>query len=202
MLIPINATRMELLRLRRRLNLARRGHKLLKDKEEELMRQILDLLKKVREKRKEVEKNLAEAKKRFYIASLYENPIFSETAFLIPSFTFELKTRLRRVLNLTLPELEVELKELGRNYGFFQTSGELEEGIEMFKKLLPLLLSLAAEEKALSLLFSEITKTKKRVNALEYLLIPSLERGVKFITFKLAEREREDLVRLKRIKRE
>lgn len=166
------------------------------------MRQILDLLKKVREKRKEVEKNLAEAKKRFYIASLYENPIFSETAFLIPSFTFELKTRLRRVLNLTLPELEVELKELGRNYGFFQTSGELEEGIEMFKKLLPLLLSLAAEEKALSLLFSEITKTKKRVNALEYLLIPSLERGVKFITFKLAEREREDLVRLKRIKRE
>ncbi|MEO0098773.1 MAG: V-type ATP synthase subunit D [candidate division WOR-3 bacterium] len=202
MLIPVNATRMELLRLKRRLALARRGHKLLKDKEEELMRHILSLLKKVREKRKEVEKNLEEAKKRFYMASLYQNPLFSEAAFLLPSFSFQLKTSSLRVLNLTLPKVEVTWQELGRNYGLFQTSGELEEGIERFKKLLPLLLSLAAEEKALELLLQEREKTRRRVNALEYILIPHLEKGVKFVTFKLAEREREDLLRLKRIKRE
>jgi V/A-type H+-transporting ATPase subunit D len=97
--------------------------------------------------------------------------------------------------------MEAEVKEIGRNYGLFQTSGELEEGIERFKKLLPLLLSLAAEEKALKLLLRELTKTRRRVNALEYILIPSLTNSIKFITFKLAEREREDLVRLKRIKR-
>jgi V/A-type H+-transporting ATPase subunit D len=192
---------MELLRRKRRLSLAQRGHKLLKDKEEELMRHLLSLAKRVREKRKELEKKLSEAKAHFYIASLYENPLFSETAFLIPSFRVDLKTSSRRVLNLFLPEMEAEVKEIGRNYGLFQTSGELEEGIERFKKLLPLLLSLAAEEKALKLLLRELTKTRRRVNALEYILIPSLTNSIKFITFKLAEREREDLVRLKRIKR-
>jgi len=192
---------MELLRRKRRLSLAQRGHKLLKDKEEELMRHLLSLAKRVREKRKELEKKLSEAKAHFYIASLYENPLFSETAFLIPSFRVDLKTSSRRVLNLFLPEMEAEVKEIGRNYGLFQTSGELEEGIERFKKLLPVLLSLAAEEKALKLLLRELTKTRRRVNALEYILIPSLTNSIKFITFKLAEREREDLVRLKRIKR-
>jgi V/A-type H+-transporting ATPase subunit D len=201
MLFPLQATRMELLRRKRRLSLAQRGHKLLKDKEEELMRHLLSLAKRVREKRKELEKKLSEAKAHFYIASLYENPLFSETAFLIPSFRVDLKTSSRRVLNLFLPEMEAEVKEIGRNYGLFQTSGELEEGIERFKKLLPLLLSLAAEEKALKLLLRELTKTRRRVNALEYILIPSLTNSIKFITFKLAEREREDLVRLKRIKR-
>jgi|UniRef100_A0A7C3YVF5 V/A-type H+-transporting ATPase subunit D len=201
MLFPLQATRMELLRRKRRLSLAQRGHKLLKDKEEELMRHLLSLAKRVREKRKELEKKLSEAKAHFYIASLYENPLFSETAFLIPSFRVDLKTSSRRVLNLFLPEMEAEVKEIGRNYGLFQTSGELEEGIERFKKLLPVLLSLAAEEKALKLLLRELTKTRRRVNALEYILIPSLTNSIKFITFKLAEREREDLVRLKRIKR-
>jgi len=201
MLFPLQATRMELLRRKRRLSLAQRGHKLLKDKEEELMRHLLSLAKRVREKRKELEKKLSEAKAHFYIASLYENPLFSETAFLIPSFRVDLKPSSRRVLNLFLPEMEAEVKEIGRNYGLFQTSGELEEGIERFKKLLPLLLSLAAEEKALKLLLRELTKTRRRVNALEYILIPSLTNSIKFITFKLAEREREDLVRLKRIKR-
>lgn len=201
MFIPLNATRMELLRLKRRLLLARRGHKLLKDKQEELMRHILLFSKRVQKKRKEVERYLPEAIRRFHIASLYESPQFFETAIVEPSFEVKIKTDKRRILNLTIPEMAVEFLERGRRYGLFQTSGELEEGIERFKRIFPVLVELAAEEKALELLLSEMAKTKRRVNALEYILIPSLEDGVRFIRLKLAETERQDLIRLQRIKR-
>ncbi len=192
---------MELLRAKKRLTLAQRGHKLLKDKQEELWRHILLLLKRVREKRREVEKELLEVQRRFYIASLYEDPRFFENVILLPSFSLDLKVETKRVLNLTLPELKAEVKELERNYGLFQTSGELEEGIERMKRLFPKLVSLASEEKALQLLFLEMEKTKRRVNALEYLLIPSLLTRVKVIRFRLAEGERQERLRLIRIKR-
>ncbi len=201
MLIPLNATRMELLRLKRRLALAKRGHKLLKDKQEELMRHILLLTRKVREKRKEVAEKLSEAIKRFHIARLYENPQFFATAVCEPSFAVAVKTTQKRILSLIIPEMAVTLKELGRRYGLFQTSGELEEGIERFKKILPILIELAAEERALEILLREFERTKRRVNALEYVLIPSLESGVKEIRLKLSETERQDLIRLQRVKR-
>jgi len=192
---------MELLRLKKRLTIARRGHKLLKDKQEELMRHILLLLKEIREKRAMVKRALTEVFLRFNIARLYENPQFFDSAILLPSFEVKVITKERRKLNLLIPQIEVEIIERKRSYGLFQTSGELEEGIEKLKNILPHLLSLAADEKAWQLLLIEMEKTRRRVNALEYILIPTIEKTVKFIRLKLAENEREDLIRLQRIKR-
>ncbi len=165
------------------------------------MRHILLLLKEIREKRAMVKRALTEVFLRFNIARLYENPQFFDSAILLPSFEVKVITKERRKLNLLIPQIEVEIIERKRSYGLFQTSGELEEGIEKLKNILPHLLSLAADEKAWQLLLIEMEKTRRRVNALEYILIPTIEKTVKFIRLKLAENEREDLIRLQRIKR-
>lgn len=200
MRLAVNPTRMELLRLKKRLVIARRGHKLLKDKQEELMNRILALIYKIRELRIEVERELSNVLRRFQYARALMVPRDLSLAFILPGIQLTLESEERRVMNVKIPHLIQKLEGKARCYGFLSTSGELDIALKYLRELTSKLLELAEKEKALELLADEIEKTRRRVNALEFVLIPNIEETVKFITLKLSENERADLTRLMRVK--
>jgi V/A-type H+-transporting ATPase subunit D len=200
MKLTTNATRMELLRLKKRLVLARRGHKLLKDKQDELMRQFLDLVDSVKGLRKELEEKLQKSL-RYFIQSRMETPRDSiETAFMIPTNHVDIEIGKKQVLNLQVPVLKVDIGEFRRSFGFLETGGNIDLSLDLFQKTFPKLLELAQAEKALFLMGDEIEKTRRRVNALEYVLIPELEETRRYIEMKLSEMERGNLTRLMKVK--
>ncbi|HDM90725.1 MAG TPA: V-type ATP synthase subunit D [candidate division WOR-3 bacterium] len=199
-MIEVHPTRMELLRLKKRTALARRGHKLLKDKQDELMRQLMMLIKGIKELREKVEEEFNRTVSRFLFARAAMDPEAVEEAFLIPKKTVTLEVGKRNVMNVKAPVFEEKIEGDILAYGFATTTGELDTALLALDKVLDKIFELAEKEKTLKLLANEIEKTRRRVNALEYILIPELEETVKYITMKLSEMERSDLSRLMRIK--
>lgn len=200
MRLDVHPTRMELLRLKRRLVIARRGHKLLRDKQDELMSRFMDLIKDVREIRTAVEKALEQASRRFLFVSSSMSRAYLEESVGFPSKTIALKISMRTVLNISVPEMEPTVAGEMRCYGFATTSGELDVSLHALDQVIGEMIVLAQKEKWMQLLGEEIIRTRRRVNALEYILIPNLEETVKYITMKLSELERSNLSRLMRVK--
>ncbi len=201
MAIQVRATRMELLQLRRRTALARRGHKLLKDKLDELMRQFKLLIAEYMGARQRIESQLGEAYREFLFARASMKQGALSDALSYPGAVARVEASTRKVMNLTLPVFDVSVEGSWMNYGFFDTTPELDAALGTYSRVLPGIVRLAGQEKAISMLAGEIDRTRRRVNALEYILIPELERAVSMIRLKLDEIERGNLTRLMKVKR-
>ena len=200
----INPTRMELTRLKGRLKTAIRGHKLLKDKRDELMKQFLEVVRKNRVLRRRVEEGLQSANAAMTAASAVMGPEMLEQALLYPKSKVELEVGFRNIMSVDVPmynfrTLNADAGEL-YPYGFAQTSGELDSAIEAMGRVFMDMLELAEVEKTMQLLAQDIEKTRRRVNALEYVMIPEMQRNIRYITMKLDENERGNTTRLMKVK--
>ncbi len=200
MILDTNPNRMELLRLKKRRVLAKRGHKLLKDKQDELMKQLLELVDKVKELRKKVDRELSMATARYLFAKAGMGIEFIESAMLIPGIRIELTIEEKSTMGVKTPIFKVQTEGSIQNYGFAHTTGELDSSLLAIERVVEELIHLAEKEKKLQLMAEEIEKTRRRVNALEYILIPNLEDTIKYITMKLSEMERSNLTRLMKVK--
>jgi len=200
MLLNVNATRMELLRLRKRLSLAHRGHKLLKDKRDELMRQWLEVINEVKELRHSIEKEFQSILERFVLAKARAGSYQIEQELLLPSKKISVSVKKKNVMSVHIPVYTREVSGSIIPYGYINTSGEIDIALKDFEKFIDNLLSLAEKEKMLQLMALEIEETRRRVNALEYKLIPNIADTINFITMKLGEAERSNTVRLMKVK--
>ena len=203
--LNVNPTRMELTGLKGRLKTAQRGHKLLKDKQDELMKKFIDLVKKNKELREAVEKELTDAFKNFLIARAVMSSEILEEAIMYPTQKINLEMSTKNIMSVNSPVFNLvreENKEASSiyPYGFVTTSGELDSAIHSLQEVFDKLIELAQVEKTCQLMADEIEKTRRRVNALEYVMIPQLIETVKFITMKLDENERGNRVRLMKVK--
>lgn len=200
MRLAVGSTRMELLKLKRLIAIARRGHRLLKDKQDELVRQLLPLIESAANLRKEVEEKLRLAHQSFLLARALMPAEYLGEALMATRIKTKIALSYTLLLNLRVPKVSVEFEGTPHTYGMVFTSGELDLALEHYQKTLPLMLELAALEKTVELLALEIEKTRRRVNALEYTLIPNLVETIKYISAKLTETERDNLTRLMKIK--
>lgn len=200
----VNPTRMVLTSLKKKLAVASRGHKLMKDKRDELMKQFLELAKKNKALREEVEKQLAEVYSNFTIASAVMSSQMMEEALMYPKQGVEIEVGQKNVMSVDVPVFGFTTTTQDTAdiypYGFATTSGELDKAIARLAEVFPVMLSLAAMEKETALLAQEIEKTRRRVNALEYIMIPQLEETIKYIRMKLDENERGNQTRLMKVK--
>ncbi|MDD8020117.1 MAG: V-type ATP synthase subunit D [Acidobacteriota bacterium] len=197
MKLKVNPNRMELMRLRRRLTLAERGHKLLKDKLEELMRNFLEAARQFNRIKEEVDQEFRVITRS--LAMVRVNQAQSELPLIIEDGILQLKVKTGRLLNLAVPEFETGQLQPG-DYDFIRTEGELEVALKHFKQLWPKLLEYASLWKKLELLTAEIEVTRRRVNALEYILIPNLKETIHAISSRLEEIERSYQIQLMRVK--
>lgn len=200
MLANVNATRMELLRLKKRLNLAWRGHKLLKDKRDELMRQLLEVIDEVKELRLSIEKEFQSIVERFVLARASISPYQVEQELLLPVKKISVSISKRNIIGVHVPVYAKEVSGDIIPYGYMNTSGEMDIALNDFDKSIENLLDLAEKEKAVQLMAMEIEETRRRVNVLEYKLIPSIIETIRFITMKLDEAERSNTVRLMKVR--
>jgi V/A-type H+-transporting ATPase subunit D len=191
---------MELLRLRKRLTLARRGYDLLKRKQDELMRRFLEFVETIGDLRKEIEERLAAAHRGFLMARSVMDRESMEEAIMFPNQRLTLNVSTLPVMNLRLPHFDVSSHGKVHSYGMLNTSAELDSALGAYSELLPEMLRLAQIERSVELLASEIEVTRRRVNALEYILIPNLQDTIKYIKMRLDEMERSNLSRLMRVK--
>ena len=200
----INPTRMELTRLKGRLKTAVRGHKLLKDKRDELMKQFMEVVRENRSLRLEVEDALMRAHSAFTVASALMSPETLEQSLLYPKQSVELGMTFRNIMSVNVPTYEFQTTSNNPSeiypYGFAATSGELDDAVKALADAFDGMLRLAQVEKTSQLLAEEIEKTRRRVNALEYVKIPEMQETIKFITMKLGENERSATVRLMKVK--
>ena len=190
---------MVLNQLKGRLKTARRGHKLLKDKRDELMRQFMDVVKLNKQLRISVEEGLTAAFSSLQVASAIMSPEMLEQALLYPRQSVELGLRYKNIMSVNVPQYSNDPSEI-YPYGFAQTSGELDDALDKMARVFEDMLKLAEVEKTMQLLAEEIEKTRRRVNALEYVMIPELERNIKYISMKLEENENSTKVRLLKVK--
>ena len=196
-------TRMVLNQLKGRLTTARRGHKLLKDKRDELMRQFMDIVKQNKELRKKVEDGLTEAFASLSAASAVMSPQMLEQALLYPRRTVDLDLTYKNVMSVNVPQYSFATSGGGEDiipYAFAQTSGDLDDALGKLSAVFEDMLQLAEVEKTMQLMAEEIESTRRRVNALEYSTIPDLEENIHYITMKLAENENSTKVRLIKVK--
>ena len=199
----VNPTRMELSRLKKRLATAVRGHKLLKDKRDEMVRRFVALARENKALRERVEAQLSQALYDFMLARAVMSEEAMEQALMVPARQVELKLGSRNIMSVAVPAIQVQsiaTTDGGTPYGFAFTSAELDGAISTLADLLPELLKLAEAEKACNMLADEIEKTRRRVNALEYVLIPQMEADIRTISMKLDENERGNLTRLMKTK--
>ena len=200
----ITPTRMVLNQLKGRLKTARRGHKLLKDKRDELMRQFMDVVKLNKQLRIRVEEGLTEAFASQQVASAIMSPEMLEQALLYPRQSVELNMSFKNIMSVNVPRYSFRTKNNDPSeiypYGFAQTSGELDDALDKLAAVFEDMLELAQVEKTMQLLAEEIEKTRRRVNALEYVMIPELESNIKYISMKLEENENATKVRLLKVK--
>ena len=200
----ITPTRMVLNQLKGRLKTARRGHKLLKDKRDELMRQFMDVVRRNKELRTKVEQGLTAAFASQQVASSIMSPEMMEQALLYPRQSVELDVTYKNIMSVNVPRYRFQTKNNDPSeifpYGFAQTSGELDDALEKLAQVFQDMLELAEVEKTMQLLAGEIEKTRRRVNALEYVMIPELEGNIKYISMKLEENENATKVRLLKVK--
>ncbi|NLJ97998.1 MAG: V-type ATP synthase subunit D [Tissierellia bacterium] len=203
--LNVKPTRMELTRLKRRLVTATRGHKLLKDKQDELMRVFIGMIRENQALRAEVEKDLHESFQEFLLASAVMSPELLEQAVAYPKESISVDIEKKNIMSVNVPVMNFIRKLEGDEgslypYGFVQTSSELDDAIAKLYGIMSKLLKLAEVEKACQLMADEIEKTRRRVNALEYRTIPELEETIKFIVMKLDESERSTITRLMKVK--
>ncbi len=200
----VNPTRMELNRLKKRLAVAVRGHKLLKDKRDEMMRRFIELVKKNKVLREQVEEDITKALGNFLMASAVMSTQVLEEAVMFPTRQVELKVSKKNIMSVDVPSIDYQEKsQEGLSpypYGFASTSGELDGAIATLSDLLPRMLELAEIEKTCQMLADEIEKTRRRVNALEYIMIPQMEETIRYITMKMDEDERSSRTRLMKVK--
>ena len=200
----INPTRMELTRLKGRIKTARRGHKLLKDKRDELMKQFMEVVRKNRALRRRVEEGLEKAGRAMSVAGAVMSPEMLEQALLYPKQSVELDVTYRNVMSVNVPVYHFHTANEDPTeiypYGFAQTSGELDAALEALGQVFRDMLELAEVEKTMQLLSQDIEKTRRRVNALEYVVIPEMQRNIRYITMKLDENERGNTTRLMKVK--
>ena len=203
--LNVNPTRMELSKLKKRLVTSKRSHKLLKDKQDELMRQFINLIKYNNKIRAEVEKELGDSLKDFVMARAVMSSEFLEEAIAYPKENIKVEVGTKNVMSVNVPIMNFKRELEGDEgtidpYGFMNTSAELDDAIGKLYRVLPKLLELAEVEKSGQLMADEIEKTRRRVNALEYMTIPQLEETIKYIRMKLDENERRALTRLMKVK--
>ena len=200
----INPTRMELTRLKGRLKTAQRGHKLLKDKRDELMKQFMDVIRENRSLRRRVEEGLMRAHGSFTVAAALMSPEMLEQSLLYPKQSVELDMTFQNIMSVDVPKYEFRTSSQDPGeiypYGFAQTSGELDDAVDAMSQVFQDMLKLAEIEKTSQLLAEEIEKTRRRVNALEYVKIPEMQENIKYITMKLDENERANTIRLMKVK--
>lgn len=200
----INPTRMELTRLKGRLKTATRGHKLLKDKRDELMKQFLEIVRRNRELRQKVEAGLERANAAFTVAAALMSPEMLEQALLYPKQSVELDMTSKNIMSVNVPVYSFHTRNEDPTeiypYGFAQTSGELDAALEALSQVFRDMLELAQVEKTMQLLAADIEKTRRRVNALEYVMIPQFQEKIRYISMKLDENERGNITRLMKVK--
>ena len=200
----INPTRMELTRLKGRLKTAQRGHKLLKDKRDELMKQFMDVIRENRSLRRRVEEGLMRAHGSFTVAAALMSPEMLEQSLLYPKQSVELDMTFQNIMSVDVPKYEFRTSSQDPGeiypYGFAQTSGELDDAVDAMSQVFQDMLKLAEIEKTSQLLAEEIEKTRRRVKALEYVKIPEMQENIKYITMKLDENERANTIRLMKVK--
>ncbi|WP_265459011.1 V-type ATP synthase subunit D [Enterococcus sp. HY326] len=202
--LNVNPTRMELTRLKKQMTTATRGHKLLKDKQDELMRQFILLVRKNNQLRKIVEEKMQTAMADFVLADATINEAFIEELFILPAEDVQLDVMEKNIMSVKVPQMAFEYDErfgvAPLEYGYLNSNAELDSAIDRFADFLPQLLELTEIEKTCQLMASEIEKTRRRVNALEYMTIPQLEETIHYIQMKLEENERAEVTRLIKIK--
>lgn len=200
----VNPTRMELTRLKKKLVTAMRGHKLLKDKRDELMRQYLDLVRLNRSLREKVEAGIRSANQNFVLARAGMPDEEVNVALMAPKQEVSLEVSKRNVMSVEVPVFKYQTRTSDPNdiysYGFAFTSGDLDDAVKSLADLLPDMLKLAEVEKSCRMMAAEIEKTRRRVNALEHIMIPDLQENIKYITMKLDENERSTQIRLMKVK--
>lgn len=204
MLEGVNPTRMELLKLKDREKLAVKGHGLLKEKRNALIMEFFNILERVKGSREEVEKKMAEAFEDLTTAQIVMGDLAVKKAAVSVKESVKVDIDSRSVMGVVVPILEAETAQrnmVERGYGFMDTSAKLDEAARKFEESITLILELAEIEKTIILLAEEIESTKRRVNALEHIIIPRVENTVKYIEMRLEEMERENFVRLKMIKK-
>ena len=200
----VNPTRMMLTSLKRRLKTAVRGHKLLKDKRDELMKEFLDLARENGRLREEVERDLDGVYKNFTVASSIMSREVMQESLMFPKQGVDLKVGRKNIMSVDVPVFDFNTTANNEGdifpYGFARTTGELDTAIQRMSDLFPKLLDLAAKEKETSLLAAELEKTRRRVNALEYVMIPRLQLTIRYIQIKLEENARGKQTRLMKVK--
>lgn len=203
--LNVNPTRMQLSLLKARLKTATRGHKLLKDKQDELMRRFIELIRENRDLRIQVERELKESFDDFLLTSALMSPEMIRQALAMPKQRVSVAVERKNIMSVNIPVMEFHYSENLEEgsiypYGYAQTSAELDDAIDKLQEVMERLLSLAAMEKAGQLMADEIEKTRRRVNALEYRTIPDLKETIKYIRMKLDENERATITRLMKVK--
>ena len=199
----VNPTRMELTKQKKKLLSATRGHKLLKDKRDELVRQFMDLIKENMDLRLKVEKGLKAANMEFAIARAGMSEQVLNTALMATGKTLEIKQQFKNVMSVEIPEFQTKNDIKGNDiysYGYAFTAGDLDDAVYSLSSVFEDMLKLAQVEKSCQLMASEIEKTRRRVNALEHVIIPEALDNIKYITMKLDENERSTQIRLMKVK--
>jgi V-type ATPase, D subunit len=203
--LNVNPTRMELSRLKIRLKTAVRGHKLLKDKQDELMRQFIDMIKKNKKLREKVEEMLQNSFKDFLLSRGVMSDEMLENAIAYPKEKIGVEVKKKNIMSVNVPQMTFVRENEGNQgmiypYGYAQTSADLDDAIDGLNSVMDNLLELAEVEKACQLMADEVEKTRRRVNALEYMTIPQLQETIRFIQMKLDENERGSITRLMKVK--
>lgn len=200
--LNVKPTRMELNNLKERLKTAERGHKLLKDKRDELMRRFISLIRENNRLRKEVESYLIDNLKSFAVAKSLKNSLMVEELFSIPSKEIELFVEKENIMSVTVPRMHMNITSQNENseYSYLSSNSEMDDVFATMNSLIDKLLRLAEVEKTCQLMADEIEKTRRRVNGLEYSIIPNLSETIHYIELKLEEAERANLVRIMKVK--
>ncbi len=203
-ILNVNPTRMELNSLKGKLKTATRGHKLLKDKRDELMREIIELVRENKEVRREVEKGIEKANAHMSIARSVMSDEALNTALMLPMQEMSLQISEKNVMSVNIPVFDAKFKTADENdiysYGYAFTSSDLDDAVKALSDIMPLMLRLAELEKSCQLMAAEIEKTRRRVNALEHVMIPNYEDTIRYIRMKLDENDRSTTTRLMKVK--
>lgn len=204
--LNVKPTRMELSTLKERLKVAQNGYDLLKDKQDELMRQFIELIKENNRLRNEVEDELSGALSNFVLASSSMNDAFMEEIVALPTKQVNLEIARKNIMSVDVPKMSFSYDDDNQKsdnevrYGYLNTSSELDDAIEVLNEVMPKLLKLSEIEKTCQLMATEIESTRRRVNALEYRMIPNIKETIKYIQMKLDENERASITRMIKVK--
>ena len=203
-ILNVNPTRMELTNLKRKLSTAVRGHKLLKDKRDELMRRFLEMVRENKQLRTEVEKLIAESNRHISVARSVMQSEALDVALMLPKQKINLNISAKNVMSVMIPEFKTERASPKTSdmycYGYVYTSGELDSSVKSLSEVFEKMLRLAEVEKSCQLMAAEMEKTRRRVNALEHVMIPQYRETIKYITMKLDENDRSTTTRLMKVK--